>query len=534
MAADRRNLIRVMPAQGKVELSRAEQRGGRPRGDRRRSGRDRARRSPGALAQRGLRTWCSRRSEPGARRDAAWRPACWRRSPRPTSARRTLIALNLAGAAALAGLRRRSSRRDAASDCGYRAIGHADRGGRPRRGRGAAADARPTSARWGSTPSGSPARECRRLEPGLAPRVAGGILAPHDHQVVAARRWRARWRRALAAAGGELRRGSARACGLAPRPEGVEAVRAGAAASRLAARCRRASPPARSRARLEGCRRHARVPVRPVKGQILRLRARAPVRRCPRARVIRTPEVYAVPRDDGRLVVGATVEERGFDRSVTAGGVLELLRRAYEALPGIAELELVEARRRACGPRHARQRADRRRERGPRASCGRPATGATGSCSRRSPPRRSPRCSPARSRRRSSPRSRRGASPTAPPRRWRDEDRRERRRARGAGPDHGGRARARASDGGPRDGRGVAVAVEAAGRAAQRLGRRSSCRRASASRCSERSRGDDGGDAARLGDRRPPLELAPDHRHRRLPQPRRDGARDRRSPAPRS
>jgi glycine oxidase len=79
-----------------------------------------------------------------------------------------------------------------------------------------------------------------------------------------------------------------------------------------------------------------------VKGQILRLRARedAPL---PALRVIRTPEVYAVPRRDGRLVVGATVEERGFDVSVTAGGVLELLRRAYEALPGVFELELVEA-----------------------------------------------------------------------------------------------------------------------------------------------------------------------------------------------
>jgi glycine oxidase len=79
-----------------------------------------------------------------------------------------------------------------------------------------------------------------------------------------------------------------------------------------------------------------------VTGQILRLRSRegAPLP----ARVIRTPEVYAVPREDGRLVVGATVEEQGFDVSVTAGGVLELLRRAYEALPGIAELELLEAR----------------------------------------------------------------------------------------------------------------------------------------------------------------------------------------------
>ena len=93
---------------------------------------------------------------------------------------------------------------------------------------------------------------------------------------------------------------------------------------------------------LAGLPAHARVPVRPVKGQILRLRAQAPVT-LPARRVIRTPEVYAVPRDDGELVVGATVEERGWDRAVTAGGVLELLRRAYEALPGVVELELVEA-----------------------------------------------------------------------------------------------------------------------------------------------------------------------------------------------
>jgi glycine oxidase len=59
-----------------------------------------------------------------------------------------------------------------------------------------------------------------------------------------------------------------------------------------------------------------------------------------------------VPRDQGELVVGATVEERGPDDTVTAGGVLELLRAAYEVLPGIAELELVEAEAglRPCAP----------------------------------------------------------------------------------------------------------------------------------------------------------------------------------------
>jgi glycine oxidase len=53
--------------------------------------------------------------------------------------------------------------------------------------------------------------------------------------------------------------------------------------------------------------------------------------------------VYVVPRGDGEIVVGATVEERGEDTAVTAGGVFELLRAAYEALPGVSELPFVEA-----------------------------------------------------------------------------------------------------------------------------------------------------------------------------------------------
>ena len=86
---------------------------------------------------------------------------------------------------------------------------------------------------------------------------------------------------------------------------------------------------------------NARPPVRPVKGQIVRLRGDAddPVLE----RTIRTPEVYVVPRTSGEIVVGATVEERGFDTTVTAGAVHELLREAYRAVPELAELEFVEA-----------------------------------------------------------------------------------------------------------------------------------------------------------------------------------------------
>jgi glycine oxidase len=179
---------------------------------------------------------------------------------------------------------------------------------------------------------------CRRLEPGLAPGVAGGILAPSDHQVVP-RALIAALASAFTAAGGELRRGS-RMIGLETGPEGVEAVHLEGGA-RLVSRAVVLATGAES-GRVE-VPEAARVPVRPVKGQILRLRARANAS-LPAARVIRTPEVYAVPRADGRLVVGATVEEQGFDVSVTAGGVLELLRRAYDAMPGISELDFVEAR----------------------------------------------------------------------------------------------------------------------------------------------------------------------------------------------
>jgi glycine oxidase len=77
-----------------------------------------------------------------------------------------------------------------------------------------------------------------------------------------------------------------------------------------------------------------------VKGELIVLRGDEPV--C--ERIIASERMYLVPRGDGRLILGATVEERGFDRSVTAGGVHELLREAYRVLPEIAELELAEVR----------------------------------------------------------------------------------------------------------------------------------------------------------------------------------------------
>jgi len=83
--------------------------------------------------------------------------------------------------------------------------------------------------------------------------------------------------------------------------------------------------------------------VRPVKGQILRLHRPqgAPVLA---ERLIRTPRCYVVARPSGEVVIGATVEEQGFDTAVTAEGVFRLLEAAWEVLPEVGELELISAR----------------------------------------------------------------------------------------------------------------------------------------------------------------------------------------------
>ena len=83
-----------------------------------------------------------------------------------------------------------------------------------------------------------------------------------------------------------------------------------------------------------------RPPVRPVKGQMLALRmdAAAPLL----THVLWAPGVYLVPRRDGRLIVGATVEEKGFDDTITAGGMLTLLEAAWRAVPAVEELPIDE------------------------------------------------------------------------------------------------------------------------------------------------------------------------------------------------
>ncbi len=81
----------------------------------------------------------------------------------------------------------------------------------------------------------------------------------------------------------------------------------------------------------------APLPVRPVRGQVVRLHAAAALRH-----VVRTPDVYLVPHAAGELIVGASVEEQGFDARPTAGAVLDLLRHAWRALPVLYDAPLTE------------------------------------------------------------------------------------------------------------------------------------------------------------------------------------------------
>ncbi|HEX3489513.1 MAG TPA: glycine oxidase ThiO [Streptosporangiaceae bacterium] len=187
------------------------------------------------------------------------------------------------------------------------------------------------------------ARECRQAEPMLDPAVRGGLLAEDDGSVDP---------RLLAAA--LLSAGRLAGVRLIREPA-AEILTAGEAVTgaRLADGSVLSAPrvvvaAGWQSAALAGL--GQALPLRPVKGQILRLRpARRPASMPPSVLgrtvrgLIRGSSVYLVPRADGELVVGATQEELGPDTTVTAGGVWELLRDARLLIPGITEFELAQA-----------------------------------------------------------------------------------------------------------------------------------------------------------------------------------------------
>jgi glycine oxidase len=182
-----------------------------------------------------------------------------------------------------------------------------------------------------------PPRRCRELEPSLTPSFNGGVHAPGEGAVDPRALVEALFS-AADAAGMQTQLGDEVAAALldGERLSGVRTARG----EELRAPFLILAAGAWS-GRAEWLPEHARPPVRPVKGQILELRGRDGAAPC--ERIVASERIYLVPRPDGRLIAGATVEEQGFDTAVTAGGVHELLREAYRLLPDIAEMELVEA-----------------------------------------------------------------------------------------------------------------------------------------------------------------------------------------------
>lgn len=177
--------------------------------------------------------------------------------------------------------------------------------------------------------------EARAMEPGLSPRVAAGVFSPQDHQVDN-RKVAEALKRAFKAAGGVLREHLG-VDEILVSERRVIGVRAGSGVIEADAVVLAAGAWSRD---IAGVPESLRPPVRPVKGQMVSVRmpADAPLIR----HVVWGPGAYLVPRRDGTLLLGATVEEQSFDASLTAGGVYEILRRAWETLPGVYDLPVAE------------------------------------------------------------------------------------------------------------------------------------------------------------------------------------------------
>ncbi len=181
------------------------------------------------------------------------------------------------------------------------------------------------------------ATQAREHEPGLDPKVHSALWCPTDHQVDP-RALVAALRAALIARGGALREGATvasiwheagRVCGVT--------LEDGA---RLRAPLVLVAAGAWTRALGLGLLPGTLPHIRPVRGQMLALQMDPDAPLC--RHVVRAPDAYLVPKSDGRLIIGATSEEMGFDPRLTAGGLFELLRGAWEAMPGIYDLPVLE------------------------------------------------------------------------------------------------------------------------------------------------------------------------------------------------
>jgi glycine oxidase len=179
-------------------------------------------------------------------------------------------------------------------------------------------------------------RECRRYEPLLAPTIRSGLLVEGDWSCDNRLLWRA-----LIKAGDLI--GVRELPGFVHRVTSSDGQVTGvqlADGSSIGARWVIVANGAWAR-QIDGL---PDLPVRPVKGQILRLDpGRLPAPSLTIRAYVRGAEIYLVPRESGHeVVLGATVEELGFDHRITAGATYELLRDGRTVMPMSAEYALVE------------------------------------------------------------------------------------------------------------------------------------------------------------------------------------------------
>ncbi len=186
---------------------------------------------------------------------------------------------------------------------------------------------------------GLPARrmtgqEVRQVEPYVSPRAVGGLLVESDHQVDS-RKLVPALHAACHAVGVELRTQTA--------VKSVERAR-GSLQLTLEHEASASTLNAEQVLLAAGVWLEdglitplPRIGMRPIKGQIVHLQGEPLARH-----VLRNSDVYLVPRHGGRLLIGATEEEQGFDMNPTAGGTLDLLRFGFEVLPGIYDLDVAE------------------------------------------------------------------------------------------------------------------------------------------------------------------------------------------------
>lgn len=183
-------------------------------------------------------------------------------------------------------------------------------------------------------------REAREIEPTLSPRVTTAIHCASDHQVDN-RLMVDALQRAYIACGGMLQENSS-VEGIIIKQGKVTGILTEEGSQKcdvavLAAGC--------WSTQIKGIPESTQPPIRPVKGQMLALQMEEGIEVKTVIRTVRAKyptSVYLVPRTDGRLIIGATSEEMGFDTRLTAGGMFELLRGAWEAVPGIYEFPVLE------------------------------------------------------------------------------------------------------------------------------------------------------------------------------------------------